>query len=127
MQEQLIDFGFLREISGNDPEYMFEVIRIFLDSTPEGVKRLGEMIATGDSWDAVSKQAHSLKSSVSVIKIRGVYDHLAEIENITRQKQEINEDTKDKITQLFNTIVTTFAEAEPVLVEEMKKNKPVGE
>jgi HPt (histidine-containing phosphotransfer) domain-containing protein len=127
MQEQLIDFEFLREISGNDPEYMYEVIQIFLDSTPGGVKKLGEMIEKGSGWDEISKQAHSLKSSVSVIKIRGVYEQLAEIEHITRQKQGIDETAKGKIGCLFNNIATTFAEAEPVLLEEIKKYKPVGE
>lgn len=127
MHEPLIDFDFLREISGNDPEYMYEVIQIFLDSTPAGIRKLDEMIHESRNWDEISKQAHSLKSSVSVIKIRGVFDQLAEIETLTRLKQELAEPEKGRIRELMTAIATTFSEAEPVLADEMNKHKPVGE
>ncbi|WP_276133200.1 Hpt domain-containing protein [Polluticoccus soli] len=127
MQEPLIDFDFLREISGNDPEYMFEVIQIFLDSTPAGIRKLDEMIRDPKNWDDISKQAHSLKSSVSVIKIRGVFEQLAEIEGLTRQKQDLAETEKERVRELMRAIATTFGEAEPVLADEMNKYKPVGE
>lgn len=127
MQEPLIDFDFLREISGNDPEYMYEVIQIFLDSTPGGIRKLDEMIREPRNWDDISKQAHSLKSSVSVIKIRGVFEQLAEIELLTRLKEELPETDKERIRELMTAISTTFSEAEPVLADEMNKHKPVGE
>lgn len=127
MQGPLIDFDFLRDISGNDPEYMFEVIQIFLDSTPAGVRKLDKMIQDGSSWDEISKQAHSLKSSVSVIKIRGIYDQLAELEGITRQKQELSEQDKKRVNELMKTISATFGEAEPVLADEMNKHRPPSE
>lgn len=127
MHEPLIDFDFLREISGNDPEYMYEVIQIFLDSTPAGIRKLDEMIRELRNWDEISKQAHSLKSSVSVIKVRGVFDQLAEIETLTRLKQELPEPEKGRIRELMTAIATTFSEAEPVLADEMNKHKPVGE
>jgi HPt (histidine-containing phosphotransfer) domain-containing protein len=127
MQEALIDFDFLREISGNDPEYMYEVIQIFLDSTPGGIRKLGEMIREPRNWDEISKQAHSLKSSVSVIKIRGIYDQLAELEGLTRLKQDLSEPEKTRVRELMTAIATTFSEAEPVLADEMNKHKPVGE
>ncbi|MCD6062456.1 MAG: hypothetical protein K0R82_367 [Flavipsychrobacter sp.] len=127
MREQLIDFDFLREISGNDPEYMYEVIQIFLDSTPAGIKKLAKMMESPNSWDEISKQAHSLKSSVSVIKIRGVYEQLAELEGLTRQKMELGEDEKKRVEKLIAGITTVFSEAEPVLADEMNKHKPIGE
>src|SRR5690606_15747090 len=70
MQEQpLIDFSVLEEISGNDPGYISDVIEIFLGTMPEGLEKLEHLIKETDDWEATYKQAHFLKSSVSVIKV----------------------------------------------------------
>jgi PAS domain S-box-containing protein len=126
MEEPLIDFEFLKDISGGDPNYVYEVLEIFLTTTPDGIQQLGQMINDRNDWDAVSKQAHSLKSSVSVIKIRGVYDQLAEIEKLTRKNgdEQLSENDEKRVNELMNEIAVTFSEAHPLLIQEKENNNP---
>ncbi len=116
-QEPLIDFSFLHDISGNDPGYINDVIEIFLSSTPQGVETLKELIQQGEDWEAIGKQAHFLKSSVSVIKINHVYDWLAEIE-----RNAFSEKNIDAVKDLMGKISEMFEKAIPVLVAEKGKH-----
>jgi HPt (histidine-containing phosphotransfer) domain-containing protein len=124
MEGPLIDFEFLYEVSGEDPVYIYEVLQIFLNTTPPGLQELEQMIRKGEDWNAIGKQAHFLKSGVSVIKVRGAYDQLAEIEKLTKGKNEISDTDKTIVKALLNSILATFNEAQPVLIEMMEKNKP---
>lgn len=126
MEEPLIDFDFLNEISGSDSGYIFEVLQIFLNTTPSGLVELDQMIRNGEDWNMVSKQAHFLKSGVSVIKIRGMYEQLAEIEKLTRKNDnaQVSDAEITEVKKILKNIRETFDEAHPVLLEEMEKNKP---
>ena len=126
MEEPLIDFDFLNEISGSDPVYIYEVLQIFMNTTPTGLVELDQMIRNGEDWNMVSKQAHFLKSGVSVIKIRGMYDQLAEIEKLTRKHDntEISDAEITEIKTIMKNIRTTFDEAHPLLINEIEKHKP---
>lgn len=119
MQEQpLIDFSFLEEISGNDPGYIYDVMEIFMGSMPEGLDKLEKLIRETDDWEATYKQAHFLKSSVSVVKVRDMYDQLARIEALARNKEG-----NEEINSLLDTILNTFKEARPVLLDKLEKSK----
>ena len=119
MQEQpLIDFSFLEEISGNDPGYIYDVMEIFMGSMPEGLDKLEKLIRETDDWDATYKQAHFLKSSVSVVKVRNMYDQLARIEALARNKEG-----KEEINSLLDAILNTFKEARPILLDKLEKSK----
>lgn len=124
MSEPLVDFEFLKEISGNDPVYIYEVMQIFLDSTPAGLAKLHQMIKSRDSWDEISKQAHSLKSSLGIIKIKDMHGQMADIEHITRGKKTLSQVEQAKVDALIETAVAIFAEAEPLLRQEMNRSKP---
>jgi len=114
----LLDFSFLYEISDNDPSYIYDVIDLFLSAMPEGLNKLEKLVAEGTDWDGISRQAHSLKSSVSVIKIREMYENLNIIETLSKQKTGLEE-----IRTILDNILVVFNEALPLLLEEREKNK----
>jgi len=115
----LLDLSYLYELSGNDPKYIYDVIEIFLDNTPEGMDKLDELIRTTDDFDAIYKQAHFLKSSVSIVKVRDMYDKLNRIENIARTDKN-----KPQIISLLDEVQATFSEAMPLILDEKERNKP---
>lgn len=117
MSTALIDFSFLYDISDNDPQYINEVIKLFLNTMPEGLDKLESLIRTTDDWDAIYKQAHFLKSSVSVVRIRDMFDHLAQIESLAKKHTG-----KENIISILDQILSTYKEAYPVLIAEQTKN-----
>ncbi|PZF72239.1 ATP-binding protein [Taibaiella soli] len=119
--EPLIDLSYLDELSGNDPAYMYEVMQIFLSNMPEGLEKLEGLIRNTEDWDSIYRQAHFLKSSVSIVKIRNMYDSLAEIEDYAKKKENLGQ-----IPVILDQIVATFKEAHPLLIAERDRNKPEG-
>jgi PAS domain S-box-containing protein len=117
MSQPLVDFSFLYEISDNDPAYINEVINLFLGTMPEGLEKLDSVIRTTDDWEAIYKQAHFLKSSVSVVRVRDMFDNLAKIEALAKAHGN-----KEEIIALLDTIQTTFKEAHPVVLAEQAKH-----
>jgi HPt (histidine-containing phosphotransfer) domain-containing protein len=116
--EPLIDFSYLQELSGGDHKYLYELLDIFLGTTPDGLKQLEQLINKGKDWDGIYKQAHFLKSSAGIVKIRDMHTQLLNIEQLGRKKEGMPE-----IREMITKITTTFAEALPVLIAERDKHK----
>ncbi|MEZ5017501.1 MAG: Hpt domain-containing protein [Flavipsychrobacter sp.] len=130
MSEQpIVDFGFLEELSGGDSIYKFELLSIFLSTTPDGVVNLEQLVEKGKDYEAIYKQAHALKSSVGVIKIRDVHPGMAKIEALARGihegKDKANDkENKEEIVTTLNSLLETFNAALPLLEAERDKNEP---
>ena len=118
-QAPLLDLSYLYELSGNDPRYIHDVIEIFLDNTPEGMTKLDELVRGTDDFDAIYKQAHFLKSSVSIVKVRDMYEKLNQMESIARTDKN-----KQEIINLLDDIQVTFSEALPEINAIKERNKP---
>ena len=44
MNNDIVDFSYLRELSGNDTAYIAEVLNLFLGTVPEGLQQLGRLV-----------------------------------------------------------------------------------
>jgi HPt (histidine-containing phosphotransfer) domain-containing protein len=119
--EPLIDLKFLQELSGGDAKYIYELLDIFLGTTPEGLETLEQLIRDANDWDATYKQAHFLKSSVGIVKIRDMHQQLARIEELGRKQEG-----REEISQLLDKILATFREAHPILIAERDKHKQLA-
>lgn len=112
--DDLVDFSYIEELAGNKPDYMRQVLTIFMDNTYPGVDVLEKLINEKADYEPISKQAHFLKSSVSMIKIKDMYDTLKEIEILGKEKRD-----RDQIEKLLVTVLDTFAKAKPVILKRM--------
>ena len=119
MDTPLLDLGYLQEISQNDNTYMYEVINLFLDTVPKSLETLDQLIRETDDFDSIQRRAHSLKSSSNVIKVRGMYDNVAQIDQLARSKTG-----KDEMITRITETLAVFNEALPLINAERKKNKP---
>jgi signal transduction histidine kinase/CheY-like chemotaxis protein len=61
-----IDIGYLQELSGGDRDYELEMADQFLQAVPEELRQLEAALEAGDRV-AVSRIAHSLKTTVSIM------------------------------------------------------------
>ena len=119
MDTPLLDITFLYDLADNDSKYIYEVIKLFLDNVPGGLVKLEQAIRGTNDYETIQRQAHALKSSAGIIKVRGMYDGLAGIEALARQQG-----SKDDMIVKLDGILATFKEALPLIEAEKKKNKP---
>lgn len=132
MQEQLIDLSYLYEVSDNDPQYIYDVIEIFLGTSPAGLVTLEKLVDEGADYDAIHKQAHFLKSSFGIIKVNGILERLVKMDAQARivaeavaQKNEATQEQRDaakeEVASLMTEIKDIFQHAHPLIIEEMNK------
>jgi len=114
-----VDFSFLQEIADHNSEYIHEVLDIFLTTMPDGLRKLERLIAETEDFDGISKQAHFLKSSVGVVRVKGMYEHLAAIENMARQHRDLEE-----IRRIAAEITALYRAAHPLVLHEREKHRP---
>jgi len=116
MTTPLLDLSYLEEISGKDQNYIQQVLILYLDAVPEGLSKLEELLKT-DDYPAIQKQAHFLKSSAAIIKVRDMFDNLKEIDMLARQ-----ETGKDIMVERMASIKTHFEEALPLIKAERDRS-----
>jgi HPt (histidine-containing phosphotransfer) domain-containing protein len=115
----LIDFDFLYNLAGNDTVYVFEVIKLYLDTMPAGLERLEQAVRNSDDFDVIHKQAHFLKSSASIVKVRNMHEDLIGIEMLARQQTG-----KDEMIKRLDDLLVNYREALPLILAERDKCKP---
>jgi HPt (histidine-containing phosphotransfer) domain-containing protein len=113
-EQEVVDLSYVMELGGSRPEFIRQVLTIFMENTPPGLKELEALVRKGRNWDKISKQAHFLKSSVGVVKVRGMHERLQQIETLAKEKRD-----KAVIVRLLDEIVTTFAEAEQIITQKI--------
>jgi hypothetical protein len=118
MDIPVLDLSYLQSISGNDSKYMYEVMNIFLTTVPDGLNKLEKLVKGKEDYEGIHRQAHSLKSSFSIVKVGDIFDNIAAIVLLGRQGTGIEE-----ITDRMEKVRTTFDAALPVIKAERDKNK----
>jgi CheY-like chemotaxis protein/HPt (histidine-containing phosphotransfer) domain-containing protein len=77
---RLIDFSYLRELSGGNQEFELEMLNQFVAMMPEELQIMDEQIRKPD-FEEVRKLAHGMKSSVSYVGMsESLFPHLSAME-----------------------------------------------
>jgi signal transduction histidine kinase/DNA-binding response OmpR family regulator len=116
--EIIVDFSFLKELADNDSSQIYEILDIFLDTMPAGMNELRSLINESADPDKISKQAHFLKSSVGVVKVKDMYQLLAGIESLAAAGQNTGE-----IKELFKKAMDNFTMALPLVQREKELHR----
>jgi hypothetical protein len=116
METPILDLSYLYEISGNDPKYIYDIISLFLDNVPAQLAKLDQLIMDDAEWPVIQKQAHSLKSSVIFVKIKGLFDGFYGIEMLAKSQSG-----RDEMRSKLGEIKSTYAIALPLLHAEKER------
>lgn len=113
----IVDFSYINELSSGKDSYIHDVLSIFMENTPQGLEKLYDMVVNHSDWDwdAISQQAHFLKSGLSIIKIRDAYETLQEIETLAKDQKE-----RERIIHLLHKVKDNFNKAVPLIQARMK-------
>ena len=90
MEKKLFDLTNLDEMLGGDRKAVLQMVKIFLQATPESLNELNKCYDKED-LEGVSKLAHKLKSSIDIFCIYDIKQDIRRLENNTRDTINIDE------------------------------------
>lgn len=110
---RLFDLTNLNEMLGGDKKAILQMVKIFLQATPESLNELNRCFQKND-LQGVSKLAHKLKSSVDIFAINDIKQDIRRLENITRDNVNL-----DEVPELVEKINKVLSEA----ISQVEKEK----
>lgn len=113
--KRLFDLTNLNEMLGGDKKAILQMVKIFLQATPESLSELNKCFQKND-LEGVSKLAHKLKSSVDIFSISDIKQDIRRLENNTRDNINL-----DEVPELVDKINTTLSKA----IEQVEQEKEV--
>lgn len=88
--KRLFDLTNLNEMLGGDKKAILQMVKIFLQATPESLNELNKCYDKND-MQGVSKLSHKLKSSVDIFSVTDIKQDIRRLENITRENVSLDE------------------------------------
>jgi len=101
--KRLFDLTNLNEMLGGDKKAILQMVKIFLQATPESLNELNRCFQKND-MQGVSKLAHKLKSSVDIFAINDIKQDIRRLENITRDN--VNMDEVPELVEKINKVLS---------------------
>lgn len=103
----LLNFDYLKSVTGGDPGILKEIMQAYLVSLPPDMADLRKMVANGD-MEGIRFQAHKIKSSLKIIGLPSA-DLFYQIEFSAKNNEDV-----ESIPGKFHT---ADAEIEQALIE----------
>ena len=124
--KKLFDLTNLNEMLGGDKKAIFQMVKIFLQATPESLSEMNKCYQKND-LNGVSKLAHKLKSSIDIFSINDLKLDIRRLETNTRDN--INDDEVpglvDKVNSILNNTIKQVNEEKELLYKELYENEKV--
>jgi len=105
---KIIDLDSLRELSGNDIDFIAEILGMFTASANEQVQEMKELLKAGN-FAALSAVAHKFKSSVSILGNSRLYELVNDIEYRTKNNGN-REEIREKLELLALIVDRVYVE-----------------
>ncbi len=122
--KKLFDLTNLNEMLGGDKKAIYQMVKIFLQATPESLNELNKCYQKND-LSGVSKLAHKLKSSVDIFSVNDLKLDIRRLETNTRDN--INNDEvpglMDKVNSILNLTIEQVEEDKELLYKELYENE----
>ena len=113
-----VDLSVLKDLVGDDIDSIGSIIELFLTTMPPSIEKMKQYDDQQD-WENLFKTAHTVKSSVSVIKVDELYDAVVAVESKAENRVEL-----DSIRPMIEFIALKYAIAERLLKKELQRYWP---
>lgn len=122
--KRLFDLTNLNEMLGGDKKAILQMVKIFLQATPESLSELNKCYQK-DDLQGVSKLAHKLKSSVDIFSIQDIKQDIRRLENITRENVSLDEvpELVEKLNTVLNAAIAQVEEEKDMLNKKLYLNE----
>ncbi|MCW3075614.1 MAG: histidine kinase [Bacteroidetes bacterium] len=112
--DKCTNLDFLKQLTKNNPDFIAEMIKVYLEETPQLLNNMKEGLETGD-YDKLKASAHSILPSFSTMGIAEEYTDMVK----TIQEYAIKKESKEKIQPLLNSVEAICEKAYVELQKEM--------
>lgn len=102
-----IDLSYLEEVTGGSTEIIKQLLELFLDETPDQIKKLYESCGKSE-WEEVRSEAHKLKPTFLYVGLQEAHELLAEIEHGARNREYL-----DKLAEMIKSVEEEFNKVKP--------------
>jgi HPt (histidine-containing phosphotransfer) domain-containing protein len=85
-----LDLSYLKDMCGDSPEFIIEMIDLFKVQTPAYIEELQQAIADKD-WANVSASAHKIKPTFVYVGREDAKDFLQKIEHNARERKDLDQ------------------------------------
>lgn len=106
-----VDISMLYQIAGDDDSYISTMINTFLENMPVTIDKM-EVALQQKDWDGLYRSAHYAKSSLSVIKVKDMYEWVDRIEFLAKNQHDLG-----SVAGLLQKVKNKFAGAEKLLLQ----------
>jgi HPt (histidine-containing phosphotransfer) domain-containing protein len=102
---KITDLSYLNQVSGGEPRFIKEMIRIFSEQVPEFISNMEKHFNEGNYLD-LGREAHKAKSSVIIVGMNDLGVKMKELQIYTENNENI-----DKYPDYINEFKTLCLEA----------------
>jgi HPt (histidine-containing phosphotransfer) domain-containing protein len=115
-----LDLTYLKEMAGDSPEFIIEMIDLFKSQTPIYLSELEDAISQKD-WDKIASSAHKMKPTFTYVGREDVKNHLQEMEQGGRDKSDIQQlaNAYEEIRLFINTLYAQLDDAKVDLQKQL--------
>jgi len=103
VMKRKIDLSYLNEMASGNPNFIQEMIGLFIEKIPDQVAHLQEAVHEND-FDNVKKLTHNMKSSLDIFMLKDLTNSLSIIEE-EAAFGKFSIETKEKVDNLIEEIV----------------------
>lgn len=114
-RKSYFDFSYLRSVSGNNEEFIREMILTFSQSVPEILNGMRSSLDTKD-WAKLSRLAHQIKPSFTLLGLDSMRGTLITIEEHGKSKENLEE-----LTRIAKRFLAKCDEIIPHLKDELNE------
>ncbi|WP_319500696.1 ATP-binding protein [uncultured Draconibacterium sp.] len=112
------DLSELKRMGNGDPEFLKEMIDLFLKTSTASMQSIEENLAS-QNYDTIAELAHKLASPVKYMNVTGVYSTIKELEQLAKKGTE-STIIEEKTAQLHHEIEALNKELETLLKEKFE-------
>ena len=110
-----IDLTILQDMVGEEVHSLQIIIELFLTTMPPAIEKM-KFYEEQKDWENLFNTAHTMKSSVSIIKVDHLYDTVVSIESKIEKRIDL-----DSIRPAIDAIELKYTMAEKMLKKELQK------
>jgi HPt (histidine-containing phosphotransfer) domain-containing protein len=115
-----LDLSYLRDMSGDSPEFIIEMIDMFKQQTPIYMAELEQALQAED-WPNVASGSHKIKPTFSYVGRDDAKEHMQKMEHRARDLKELSQLPSDfkEISDFVKILYRQLDEAKAMLEKQL--------
>jgi len=107
------DISFIKKTFGDDKESLLDLIKTFIDITPESLKQM-IISLNNEDYNEIAYIAHKMIPGISFFGLKEIEEKLVNIEKIAKNKQECDslkkmiKETNETLEEFINFLKKEF-------------------